>query len=188
MNTSILALDLAGTPFSWLTPQEAIHYYATDKIAWELGEREFVFRGGFNKVGSQSILRVKPIIAIARSEKMARKLRMEIPLARDDNTLLFRRDRYTCAYCGDVFERSKLSRDHVVPRSRGGADNWQNCVTACITCNQSKKSKMVHEFRPLLYVPYSPCRSENYILQGRNILADQHDYLAMRLPAHSRVL
>ena len=51
-----------------------------------------------------------------------------------------------------------------------------------------KGDKLVHHFRPLLYVPYVPCRAEHYLLSGRNVLADQHDYLSARLPKHSRLL
>ena len=41
---------------------------------------------------------------------------------------------------------------------------------------------------PLLYVPYVPCRFEHFILSERRILADQMEYLAARLPKHSRAL
>lgn len=187
MVPQILALDIAGNPFDWITPQQAVHYYATDKVAWELGDREFVFRGGVSNAGVASALAVKPIIAIARSERMARMLRIQLPLG-DDNGLLFKRDRNTCAFCGEVFQRQQLSRDHVLARTHGGPDSWMNCVTACRACNQAKGSKHVHEFRPLLYVPYVPCRFEHFILSGRNVLADQHDYLAAKLPRHSRLL
>jgi hypothetical protein len=106
----------------------------------------------------------------------------------DQNDLLFKRDRYTCAYCGGIFPRQLLSRDHIVPKVLGGKDHWMNCVTACRECNQKKGAKLVHEFRPLIYVPYVPCRFEHFILSGRNVLADQHDYLAAKLPRHSRLL
>jgi hypothetical protein len=186
MSAHILVLDIAGNPFDWVAPQEAIHYYAIGKVAWELGGREFVFRGGYGKTGIQSRLIVKPIIAIAGSEIMARKLRSVLPLG-DNNDLLFKRDRHTCAYCGKQFHRSQLSRDHIVPRTRGGKDTWMNCVTACKQCNQQKGSLLVHNFRPLIYAPYVPCRYEHFILSGRNVLADQHDYLAAKLPRHSRL-
>ncbi len=187
MTTHILALDIAGNPFDWIPPQDAVSYYATGKVAWELGEREFLFRGGYSHTGVQSEIRVKPIIAIAGSEIMAKKLRNELPLG-DHNDLLFKRDRYTCAYCGEQHLHYQLSRDHILARSRGGLDTWMNCVTACKTCNQKKGSRLVHEFRPLIFVPYVPCRSEHFILSGRNVLADQHEYLAARLPRHSRLL
>jgi hypothetical protein len=186
MHPHILALSINGYPFDWLTAEEAVHYYATGKVAWELGDTEFVFRGGYSNEGVQSIVKVKPIIAISGSEIMAKKLRMTLPLG-DSNDMLFKRDRYTCAYCGEQFPRQLLSRDHVMPRSRGGKDVWTNVVTACRVCNQEKSARLVHEYKPLLYVPYTPCRFEHFILSGRNVLADQHDFLARKLPAHSRV-
>ena len=187
MTAHILALDIAGNPFDWLHPQEAILYYAAGKVAWELGDQDFVFRGGFSHVGVQSRITVKPIIAIAGSEIMARMLRAELPLGHQ-NHLLFKRDRHTCAYCGNQFVHRDLSRDHVLPKARGGKDTWMNCVTACKRCNQEKGDKLVHDFRPLVFVPYRPCRFEHFILSGRNVMADQHDYLAAKLPRHSRLL
>ena len=187
MTPQILALDIAGNPFDWISAQDAIHYYATAKVAWELGDREFVFRGGVSNAGILSTLTVRPIIAISGSERMARMLRHELPLG-DDNSLLFARDRHTCAFCGNVFARQHLSRDHILARTHGGKDSWMNCVTACKSCNQAKGSKFVHDFRPLLYVPYVPCRFEHFILSGRHVLADQHDYLSAKLPKHSRLL
>ncbi len=184
----ILALDIAGNPFDWLTPNEAVHYYATGKVAYDIGEaNEFVFRGGTSRTGKQSIIRMKPIMAVAGSEIMARMLRSVLPLGHD-NDLLFRRDRHTCAYCGGVFKRQLLSRDHVLPKKHQGRDVWTNCVTACKPCNQAKGHKKVEEFRPLLYVPYAPCRFEHFLLSGRNVLIDQHEYLSASLPRHSRML
>ncbi len=187
MTSQILALDIAGNPFDWINTHEAIHYYALKKVAWDMGETEFICRGGYQKTGLQSIITVKPVIAVAGSEIMARMLRHEIPLG-DDNDILFRRDRHTCAYCAQQFPKHQLSRDHILPRKLGGKDTWMNCVTACRRCNQAKGHLLVKEFRPLVYVPYAPCRFEHFILSGRNVLADQHDYLAAKLPRHSRIL
>ena len=187
MTSHILTLDIAGNPFDWISPQDAVLYYASGKVAWEIGEGDIVFRGGYSRAGIQSRIAVKPIIAIAGSAIMARMLHMELPLGHH-NDLLFRRDRYTCAYCGEQFARHQLSRDHVIPRSKGGQDIWTNVVTACRHHNQEKSARLVHEYRPLLYVPYTPCRFEHFILSGRNVLADQMAYLAGRLPGHSRLL
>lgn len=187
MAAHILALDIAGNPFDWIAAQDAVLYYATGKVAWELGRKDIVFRGGYSRTGIQSKIRVKPIIAIAGSEIMARMLHVELPLG-NQNHLLFKRDRYTCAYCGGCFAHKDLSRDHIQPQSRGGRDTWMNCVTACRKCNQDKGDLLAQYFRPLLYVPYVPCRAEHYLLSGRNVLADQHEYLAAQLPKHSRLL
>ncbi|WP_425953245.1 HNH endonuclease [Ralstonia pseudosolanacearum] len=183
----VLALDIAGNPYEWLPPEDAVTLYAKGKVAWELGDTEMVFRGGVSNGGVQSMIVIRPIIAIAGSEPMARKLRQELPLGERDNELLFLRDQHVCGYCAKVFPRHLLTRDHILARSRGGEDTWMNCVTACRDCNQKKGAKLVHEFRPLVYLPYVPNRAEHFILSGRNVLADQHEYLAAQLPKHSRL-
>lgn len=186
MFSHVLALDIAGNPFAWLEPHEAVRYYATGKVAWDVGDALLVWHGGFSKAGLRSIIRTRPVIAIAGSEIMARLLRETLPLG-DQNEMLFKRDRYTCAYCGGTFPKRLLTRDHIVATSKGGLDRWENCVTSCGPCNSAKGAKDLSEFRPLMYVPYAPCRFEHFILSGRNIVADQMDYLAARLPRHSRV-
>ena len=53
---------------------------------------------------------------------------------------VFIRDRFTCQYCGTRVSLKSGTRDHVVPRSRGGADTLSNVVTACSACNTRKDS------------------------------------------------
>lgn len=55
---------------------------------------------------------------------------------------LFARDGYQCQYCGS---RSRLTVDHVVPKSRGGDSGWHNVVTSCAPCNARKGSALCHE-------------------------------------------
>jgi 5-methylcytosine-specific restriction endonuclease McrA len=54
---------------------------------------------------------------------------------------LFKRDRYTCQYCGLQPGPEELTVDHVVPRSRGGVSSWENCVLACVECNKRKADR-----------------------------------------------
>jgi 5-methylcytosine-specific restriction endonuclease McrA len=54
---------------------------------------------------------------------------------------LFKRDRYTCQYCGIQPGPEELTVDHVVPRSRGGMSSWENCVLACVECNKLKADR-----------------------------------------------
>ena len=50
------------------------------------------------------------------------------------------RDDYTCQYCGEkIKNKSKATVDHVIPKSRGGKNSWENLVTSCIECNNVKK-------------------------------------------------
>ena len=51
---------------------------------------------------------------------------------------VYRRDGFTCVYCGTAPRAADLTIDHVRPRSQGGPTNWENCVTACIDCNARK--------------------------------------------------
>jgi 5-methylcytosine-specific restriction endonuclease McrA len=51
------------------------------------------------------------------------------------------RDEFTCQYCGKVHSHKALTIDHVMPKSKGGKNSWDNLVTACKPCNHSKKNK-----------------------------------------------
>jgi 5-methylcytosine-specific restriction endonuclease McrA len=63
-----------------------------------------------------------------------------------------------------------------------------NVVTACSKCNQKKDDKTLLEAGlQLLYVPYVPTRAEYLILENRNILADQMDFLLSFVPDNSRI-
>jgi 5-methylcytosine-specific restriction endonuclease McrA len=58
---------------------------------------------------------------------------------------LYRRDGYSCQYCGRRRPPDELSIDHVLPRSRGGKTTWDNCVLACVRCNTKKANKTLRE-------------------------------------------
>ena len=58
---------------------------------------------------------------------------------------IFKRDKFTCTYCGEVGKR--LECDHVVPVSRGGSSDDNNLTTACKPCNRSKAGKLLSEWR-----------------------------------------
>ncbi len=55
-----------------------------------------------------------------------------------------------CWYCGDELHPDDFHADHVVPRSKGGGNEWENMVPSCHSCNLSKLAKSVEEFRLLL--------------------------------------
>ncbi|NLS95270.1 MAG: HNH endonuclease [Planctomycetaceae bacterium] len=54
---------------------------------------------------------------------------------------IFKRDRFTCQYCGDQPGSEELTLDHVVPRAQGGESRWDNCVLACMECNRRKADR-----------------------------------------------
>lgn len=58
---------------------------------------------------------------------------------------VFKRDRFTCAYCGRTPPEVLLQADHVVPRAAGGSDEIHNLITSCQTCNQGKAARLLEE-------------------------------------------
>jgi hypothetical protein len=181
---AVLALDIAGTPRKWVSFEDAIVYKAKNLVAWTLGDVVAKFNGGVQRSGNRSYLETHSIIAIKGSGFAPNRF----PNVNLTNRTLFGRDKFCCAYCGSIFGSANLSRDHIVPRSRGGEDSWGNVVTSCKRCNQRKGNKLLKEANlELLYVPYVPVFNEALILQNRNILGDQMEYLLANIPKHSRI-
>jgi 5-methylcytosine-specific restriction endonuclease McrA len=58
---------------------------------------------------------------------------------------VFKRDHWTCQYCGIQPGGEELTIDHVVPRSQGGTSTWDNCVLSCIDCNKRKADRTPQE-------------------------------------------
>lgn len=180
---NVLALDSSGLPRAWINFEDAITYHAKEQVVWSLGETVARFRGGYKLDGTQSVLETQSIIAVRGSVTLEKVGRVTLT-----NRTLFGRDRHLCAYCGDQYGASSLSRDHIVPKSKGGRDIWTNVVTACCKCNAKKGSQdLAKSGMQLLYVPYEPNHYENMILLNRSILADQMDYLMSGVPKNSRI-
>ncbi|MCG8378344.1 MAG: HNH endonuclease [Proteobacteria bacterium] len=176
MTPLILRLDIAGSPVRWIPWQDAVNLYSREMIAWTAGESVFTFRGGISRLtGERSKVEINSIIAIKRSSHHKRAKRTIPPLT---NRELFLRDAYLCMYCGSKYNDNLLTRDHVVPISRGGTDRWSNVVTACRHCNTRKGNRTPEDAHmPLLAIPYVPNWAEYLALSNRRILADQMEFL-----------
>jgi len=183
----VLITDSAGTPKDWVNFELAACYYAKKKILWENGAKIKTFHGGFSaKTGEQSTIDISSIIGV-NGPIFGHEFYMRETIF-TERMVLYARDRYLCAYCGDQYDGKSLTIDHVVPKSRGGKNTWTNCVTACKPCNIRKGSKSPEEAKmQLLYVPYSPNVFEKMILKNRKILSDQMEFLLTRVPKHSRI-
>ena len=178
--TRVLSLDASGRILDWMSWQDATCLYVRDAVAWTLGNPCLTIHGGYNRQrGAQSRIELHPIVA-ARSR--ARPCALD-PAPALTNSALFARDSHLCLYCGQQYSRFQLTRDHVVPISRGGRDIWENVVSACVSCNVRKGSRTPQQAgMPLLAVPYRPSWVEHLILSNRNILADQMEFLRSHLP------
>ncbi len=184
--TRVLSLDATGRILDWISWQDATCLYVRGAVAWTLGQPCLQIHGGYNRAaGQQSLIQLHPIVA-ARGHA---RLHGIDPAPALTNTALFARDSQLCMYCGQQFPRHALTRDHVLPLSKGGGDHWQNVVTACLHCNVKKGSRTPQQAAmPLLAVPYRPSWVEHLILSNRNILADQMEFLRNHLPRRRRGL
>ena len=181
----LLALDAHGRVLDWMSWQDAACLYARDAVAWTLGDPCLTVHGGTCRAtGLRSELRLHPIVA-ARGHARPHALD---PTPALTNPALFARDQLLCLYCGRDCPRAVLTRDHVVPLSKGGRDTWENVVSACFHCNSRKGDRTPQQAHmPLLAVPYRPSWIEHLILSNRNILADQMAFLKAQLPKRSKL-
>jgi 5-methylcytosine-specific restriction endonuclease McrA len=62
--------------------------------------------------------------------------------------LIYKRDDHRCQYCGSI---KQLTIDHVIPKSKGGKDTWENLVVACMPCNTKKGDRTPEEWGTPLY-------------------------------------
>lgn len=184
---SILQLDIAGNPVQWINFQESCYHYSKDNVAWAMGAVDIdIYGGTCAATGERTILSINTIIAIRGkvSEKAMRHYN-RVPL---NNKTLFRRDQNLCGYCGDYFPTGKLTRDHVHPTSKGGKNIWTNVVSACEKCNKEKDDHILNDINMnLIFIPYTPNKSEWLLLQNRKVLTDQMEFLLKRVPKESRL-
>jgi 5-methylcytosine-specific restriction endonuclease McrA len=100
-----------------------------------------------------------PRPSVIRLEKMVHKPRPRVKMTRKE---VFRRDHYTCQYCGS--QSRDLTIDHVKPKHLGGAHSWTNMVTACAFCNHKKGGRPLEQTgMSLLKDPTEPPASAAYI-------------------------
>jgi 5-methylcytosine-specific restriction endonuclease McrA len=117
------------------------------------GKAEILEADRAELVRSASLALPRPIIIrLVKFVHVPRRFRRQVT-----NTFLFARDGYRCQYCErsqhQLKPRECLTRDHLIPISRGGGNEWANVVTACSTCNTRKGNSMPHEIGMFPLVP-----------------------------------
>jgi 5-methylcytosine-specific restriction endonuclease McrA len=84
---------------------------------------------------SRSCLRVPEVVTLTRYD------RLPVNAVTFSRRNVFKRDRFTCQYCGRQPGNAELTIDHVMPRAQGGVSSWDNCVLACVDCNTRKADR-----------------------------------------------
>lgn len=182
LSQQILRTDASGMPLEWIDFRQAARLHFLGMIAYVCGESMFTLHGGINAISRRrSTIEINSIIATHGNHQLHDSYTP--PLS---NRTLFQRDDHLCLYCGQRFRHRMLSRDHVTPISQGGRNLWTNVVTACTRCNNHKAGRTPEQAgMELLAIPFSPTHAEYIYLQGRNVLADQMEFLRAHFPRTS---
>jgi 5-methylcytosine-specific restriction endonuclease McrA len=86
---------------------------------------------------------------------------------RPSRAMIYKRDGHKCQYCGSTKE---LTIDHIIPRSRGGEDSWENLVVACMPCNTRKGDKLLEDTNLTLHtIPRKPLNKMLFSLDRSNV-------------------
>ncbi len=118
-NQTILVLNSSYEPINFTNWKRAVVLVLKDKV----------------QVLSGRVVRLLNYIRIPIRNRM---------LNRPTRSQIYKRDKNSCQYCGAT---TRLTIDHVIPRSKGGQDTWENLVVACSKCNTEKSDKLLENTR-----------------------------------------
>jgi 5-methylcytosine-specific restriction endonuclease McrA len=91
------------------------------------------------------LLKEKAAVVSAKVIRLVEYVRIpftKINSIKPSRNLIYKRDGHKCQYCGST---RRLTIDHVIPKSRGGEDTWENMVVACSSCNTRKGNTFLEQ-------------------------------------------
>lgn len=142
MNGHVLLLNADYSAMSICSVERAVVLVLLDKADMLHAHDNHFVRSQRLKLPFPSVVRLRGYVRVPYRQIM---------LTRKN---VLRRDGFRCQYCG---ARDRLTIDHVMPRSRGGKDTWENLVTACTACNSRKGNRTPDEAAmPLARKPFRP--------------------------------
>ncbi len=147
LNAKVLLLNQSYEPLTLCTTKKALILIILQKAELVNSNSKLAVRTVNKSFPWPSVIRLKAYIKVPY---------VNINLTRKN---ILRRDNHKCGYCG----RGDLTFtiDHIIPKTKGGKDTWENLVTACLPCNNKKGSKTPEEAGMQLRIkPHKP----NYIM------------------------
>lgn len=149
MQEPVLVLNANFEPINVCSTRRAVGLLMGGKAAMVANGRGYI----------HTVRELIPRPSVIRLELQVHRPRPRVKLTRRE---VFRRDNYTCQYCGR--RDGGLTVDHVLPRHLGGAHIWNNVVAACPNCNHRKGGRKLDEAHmALLHPPKEPPANANYI-------------------------
>lgn len=139
-NIPVLTLNASYEPLCFISGKRAFTMLAKGTAVMETTSEVTIH--------SQRAHLVPSVIRLVHYRRVPRRTRT---LSRKS---ILARDQYTCQYCQSQDSPAKLTLDHILPRSRGGANAWENLLACCFSCNNKKGDKTPEEAgMPLLRRP-----------------------------------
>lgn len=162
--TRCVVLNASYEPLSVISAKRALILIFEGKAVVVEEHPEYVVR-------SPSITMKIPVMVALKEFVKARRV-FHSPAALTQRNL-FVRDNHTCQYCArhksEFRSHEVLTRDHIIPESRGGKNTWENLVTACSTCNNKKADHYLEDTgMKLLKKPVVPTLFELWMRHSRN--------------------
>ena len=140
MNANVLVLNQDYQPLSICSVQRSMKLIFLEKAELLHDDPKKELRTIRESFQFPSVIRLRSYIRVPYNK---------VVLSRRN---IMRRDNFTCMYCGS---KNDLTIDHVLPKSRGGKDVWENLTTACEKCNVKKGSRTPQEAgMPIFKQPY----------------------------------
>lgn len=102
---------------------------------------------------------------------------------------VFKRDRFTCGYCGQTPPNVLLQVDHIMPVAAGGSDDLVNLVTSCRDCNLGKSDRLLEEGTAPAWRPAATEEMQERLEQAKaymeaaSALSEFHEQLVARAMA-----
>ena len=154
-NSNCVVLNSSFEPLSIVSARRALVLCIQEK-ATVLQSYDFKVRSPTVEFSLPSTIALKQYIKIRKMHSKRATL---------NKRNLFLRDDFQCQYCGrgsnQLKSKEQLTRDHVIPKKRGGPNTWENVVTSCSTCNHKKADLTLDKIGFILRSkPYAPSMFE----------------------------
>lgn len=167
-----LALNASYEPLTMVPARRAVRLVLDGKAEILEADACRAFRSAREEIPFPLVIRLVRFVSVPR------RFRRQVT-----NTFLFARDAYSCQYCGrhrsELRGRQFLTRDHILPISRGGDNSWKNVVTSCSPCNNRKGNRLPEEAgMRLLSVPREP-NHVHLVWAVRRLTPIQAKYIGM---------
>lgn len=148
----VLVLNYDYSPLNVTTIQRGF------KLVYK-GKAEII-KSDINSIFSGVREYVRPLII-----RLLKYITFHSKIYRISRAKIYKRDSHECVYCGS---KKNLTLDHVIPKSRGGTNTWENLVTSCFKCNLKKGNRTPEEAKmKMSHEPFVPSLiNDNYVLQG----------------------